>query len=158
VHDANLRGENPDRFGDKLRQRCRQALTVWAGADPRLDLAGRVHDDLHRFPAGRDLHAARGKSRTAIAGAFAETAKSNPKVTAPRAGITLPRAEFCQIDLGGRDLQRLDIAALVEHQSGGRGVGKAANKIAFADLDRIDAEHRRGFVHEPFERKSNGRP
>ena len=80
-------------------------------ADARLDLAGRVHHDLYGFPARRDLHAARGKSGAAVASALGECCKSNSQETSIRAGVTLARAEFRQIDFGGGDLQRFDIAA-----------------------------------------------
>ena len=86
MDDANIRGQDADRIGDELRQRCCQTLAVRARADPRLDLAGGVHHDLHGFPARRDLHAARGKSRTAVSGALGEARKANSEKAALRAG------------------------------------------------------------------------
>ena len=154
----NVCRQNTDRVGNKLCQRRCQALAVRARSDARLDLARRVHHELHRFPARCDRHAARGKSRAAITGALREAGESDSQKSPMRAGVTLARAELWQIDFSGGDLQRLDITALVEHQSSGRGVGKRTNEIAFADLDRTDAERRRGFVHQPFERKGDDRP
>ena len=43
MDDADLRRLDAELVGDQLGERRRQALAVRRGADPRLDVAGRVH-------------------------------------------------------------------------------------------------------------------
>src|SRR4029077_19419957 len=107
-----------------------KSLAVRARADACLDEAGRIHDDFDGFPARRDRHAARGEGRAAIAGALGKSCKADAEKALLRAGIALPRAKCLQVDSAGRLLERLKIAALVEHQPGCRSVGKTADQIA----------------------------
>src|SRR5439155_18662300 len=97
------------------------------------------------------------KSRTAIAGAFGKCRKPDPEKPAARAGVALTGIKFRQIDLRGCDVERLRIAAFIEHQAGCRSVRKAADEIAFANFDRTDAASRSGFVHQPLYRKGGDR-
>ena len=82
VHDLDHVGRDADLVGDDLRQRGAQALAVRRGADARLDEAGRIDGDDHRLPAGRDLHAARGEGRAAVAGALGEGRKADAEIAA----------------------------------------------------------------------------
>ena len=93
VHDFDHVGRDADLVGDDLRQRGAQALAVRRGADARLDEAGRIDRDDHRLPAGRDLHAARGKGRAAVAGALGEGRKADAEIAALGARFFLPLAE-----------------------------------------------------------------
>ena len=157
MHNTHTGGQDPDCVGDQLGERGCQALAMRARANAGLDLAGRAHDHFNGLSSGRDVHAARSKSRTAIAGALGERREPNPEKPAARAGLALPGIKFRQIDLRGCDVERLGIAAFVEHQSNCRRIGKAADEIAFTNFDRTDAASRGGFVHQPLHRKGDDR-
>jgi hypothetical protein len=129
---------------------------VRARADARFDQAGRVHGDRDGFPARRDLHAARGKGRAAVAGALGKC-RSRCRGSGPRARFALFGAKRRQIDMGDRLIQRFDIGAFVEHQAGRRRVGKRLDEVAPADFVGIQAERGRGLVHQPLDREGDHR-
>ena len=68
-------------------------------------------DDDHRLPAGRDLHAARGECRAAVAGALAEGGKADAEMAALGARLLLPLAEGRHVDCLHRHFQRLLVTA-----------------------------------------------
>ena len=129
-----------------------------ACADPCFDPARRIHGDLDGFPARRDLHAARGKGWAAVAGAFGKRRKADAEIAAMFARIALAGAECRQVRDRGRFLQRLMIAAFIEHQACRRRVGKTVDEIALADFDRAEIECGRGLVHQSFDGERDDRP
>ena len=147
----------PDLVGDDLGERRSQPLPVRRRPDPRLHQAGGVHGDLDVFPARRDLHAARRKRRTAVAGPLGERREADAEITAFGPRLLLARAERRQVDVLDRHLQGLAVARFVERQAGRGLVGKAIDQIAAADFDRIDAEPGGRLVHQPFEREGDHR-
>ena len=82
MHDPDHVGRDAELVGDDLRQRGAQALSVRRRADARLDEAGGIDADNDGFPTRRDFHAARGKRRTAVAGALAECGKADAEMAA----------------------------------------------------------------------------
>ena len=128
------------------------------GADARLDKAGRIDREDDGLPAGRDLHAARRESRTAVAGALGEGRKADAEIAA------LARACFCRARNAGTSMALTAIssvcfvACLVVNQAGRRCVGKFVYQVAAPDIDRVQPQGIRRLVHQALEREGNHRP
>jgi len=131
---------------------------VRACADARLDEARRIHADLDRLPAGRDLHAACREGRRAVAGALGEGGEPDAKIAVLCPRFLLARAKLRKIDVFDREIHRLDVARLVESQPGRRDVGKPVDQAASAQFARLHAEGGSGAVHQPLDRKGDHRP
>ena len=127
------------------------------GADARFDITGRIDRQDHRVPARHDVHAARGESRAAVAGALGEGRKADAEMTAFGALLLLPRAEGGNVDGLHRHFQHLLVTGLVVNQAHRRGVGKLVDQVAAADIDRIDGEGGRRLVHQPLQREGDHR-
>ncbi len=151
MHDLDQIGRDAEFVGDDLRQRCAQALAVRRRADASLDKAGRIDGEDDSLPAGRDLHAARGKRRTAVTGALGEGRKADAEMAALSTRCFLPGAEGGNVDRLHRHFQRLFVGGLVINEADRRRVGKLADQVAAADVDRINAERRRCFIHQPLQ-------
>ena len=74
------------------------------------------------------------------------------------ARLLLLAPEGADIDRLGRGLECLQIGAFVVDQARGRGVGKLADQVAAADLDRIDAEALRRRIHQALQGEGEHRP
>src|SRR5437773_9546248 len=98
MHHLDLLWVDADLVGNDLRQRGAQSLSMRGGADPRLDETGGVDGEVHRLPARRDLHAARGERRASVAGALGKGGKTDPEIAALLACLLLPLAKRGEID------------------------------------------------------------
>lgn len=110
----------------------------------------------HHLIARHDAHAARGEGWRAVARAFVEDGKAETEIAAFRPGRRLAQPEGRDIEPRDGIVQRLDIAGLVQHQAGGRAMGKAF-MIAPADLVRRQADACGGTVHQPLDAEGDRR-
>ena len=124
VHDLDAVGRCSELIRNDLRQRGAQPLTMGGCADACLDPSGGIHGHLDRFPPGSDLHPTGGKGRRAVAGALAERRQAKAQMPPLRTRVRLARAKHCNAGRLHRGVHGFDIARLIEHEPGGRGVGK----------------------------------